>query len=361
MSLSVGIVGFPNVGKSTLFNALLKKQAALSANYPFATIEPNVGIVEIEDKRLQVLAKVVNTSVIKKSTVEFIDIAGLVEGASKGEGLGNQFLSHIRETDLICHCLRGFSDESVIREGAKNPQSDLEIIRMELQLADLSTLEKQKPKKGKVSDDDKKRWIMIEKFKNQLAQSKSINELNFESEEEEKLAWLVAKELNLLTSKPEIFVLNVDEDDLNKKKELIEKWNLDSEKVILISAKFENELASLNYQDQVEFLESVGLKESGLNRLAKLAYQTLNLQSFLTAGEKEVKAWTIKKGMTAPQAAGVIHTDFEKNFIKANVCSYQDFIDLGGWKNVKEKGKMRLEGKDYVMKEGDVVEFMIGK
>lgn len=361
MSLSVGIVGFPNVGKSTLFNALLKKQTALSANYPFATIEPNVGIVEIEDQRLQVLAEVVNTSVIKKSTVEFIDIAGLVEGASKGEGLGNKFLSHIRETDLICHCLRGFSDESVIREGAKNPQSDLEIIRMELQLADLSTLEKQKPKKGKVSDDDKKRWITIEKFKNQLAQSKSINELNFESEEEEKLAWLVAKELNLLTSKPEIFVLNVDEDDLNKKKELIEKWNLDLEKVILISAKFENELAGLNYQDQVEFLESVGLKESGLNRLAKLAYQTLNLQSFLTAGEKEVKAWTIKKGMTAPQAAGVIHTDFEKNFIKANVCSYQDFIDLGGWKNVKEKGKMRLEGKDYLMKEGDVVEFMIGK
>jgi len=300
MNLSVGIIGLPNVGKSTLFNALLKKQQAFVANYPFATIEPNIGIVPVPDERLQKLANVVHTEKIVPATVKFVDIAGLVKGASQGEGLGNKFLSHIREVDAIVYVLRDFTDENVIRAGSVNPQSDYEILKMELQLADLETIEKRKAKKGEIQE-----------------------------------------ALALLAEKPEIKVLNVDEDKI-----------VDSSEFIVLSAKLEAELG-----DEVKDL---GIAESGLEKLIKRSYEILGLQSFLTAGEKEVRAWTIKKGTKAPAAAGVIHTDFEKHFIKADVINWEDFVKLGGWQKAREVGKVRMEGRDYVMAEGDVGEFKVG-
>ncbi len=360
--LSIGIVGLPNVGKSTLFNALLKKQIALAANYPFATIEPNVGVVEVPDERLPVLAKLVKTTVIKPATVEFTDIAGLVKGASKGEGLGNQFLAHIRETDAICHVMRAFTDENIIREGSVEPFEDLATIRTELQIADLETISKQVPPKGKVEKEAQERWQTVEKFKTKLEAGK--NAINFKSQPS-KIELKTAKELSLLTAKREIFVVNVDENELKEsvsvKVSFANKLGVKAEQVVVISAKIESELAVLAEEDQKLYLQDLGLKKSGLERLAEVAYQTLQLQSFLTAGEKEVRAWTIKRGILAPQAAGVIHSDFEKNFIKAKVIIYDDFITFGGWQKAREKGKVRLEGKDYVMQEGDVVEFMIGK
>ncbi len=364
MSLSIGIVGLPNVGKSTLFNALLKKQVALAANYPFATIEPNNGIAEVPDKRLAVLAEVVKTTVIKPAVVEFTDIAGLVRGASKGEGLGNQFLSHIRETDAICHVLRAFSDKNVIREGAVSPEEDLETIRTELQLADLTTLEKQKPPKGGVNKELFIRWEYVQKFQKTLAAGRMLS-VDMATYGDEKNAVKYARELNLLTSKPEIFVLNVDENvlkvELTKANEWAKKLAVKAEQIVLVSAKIESEIAVLSTEDQELYLAELGLTESGLERLAKVAYQTLKLQSFLTAGEKEVRAWTIRQGMTAPEAAGVIHTDFEKHFIKAKVANYDDFVNSNGWPGLKDVGKVRQEGRDYIMQEGDVVEFMIGK
>ena len=300
MNLSVGIIGLPNVGKSTLFNALLKKQQAFVANYPFATIELNIGIVPVPDERLQKLANVVHTEKIVPATVKFVDIAGLVKGASQGEGLGNKFLSHIREVDAIVYVLRDFTDENVIRAGSVNPQSDYEILKMELQLADLETIEKRKAKKGEIQE-----------------------------------------ALALLAEKPEIKVLNVDEDKI-----------VDSSEFIVLSAKLEAELG-----DEVKDL---GIAESGLEKLIKRSYEILGLQSFLTAGEKEVRAWTIKKGTKAPAAAGVIHTDFEKHFIKADVINWEDFVKLGGWQKAREVGKVRMEGRDYVMAEGDVGEFKVG-
>jgi len=364
MSLSIGIVGLPNVGKSTLFNALLKKQVALAANYPFATIEPNNGIAEVPDARLAILAKIVKTTVIKPAVVEFTDIAGLVRGASKGEGLGNQFLSHIRETDAICHVLRAFSDKNVIREGAISPEEDLQTIRTELQLADLATLEKQKQPKGGVDKELFVRWEYVQKFLTTLNAGKMI-EAELASYGDEKLAQKYAKELNLLTAKAEIFVINVDEDELKEQMLKVADWakklGVRSEQIVIVSAKIESEIAVLSTEDQVLYLEELGIKESGLERLGRVAYQTLKLQSFLTAGELEVKAWTIYQGMTAPQAAGVIHTDFEKHFITARVASYEDFVACNGWSGLKEVGKIRQEGRGYVMSEGDVVEFMIGK
>lgn len=368
MKLSVAIVGLPNVGKSTLFNALLRKQVALAANYPFATIEPNVGIAEVPDARLRPLAEVISQKTgkmppLKPAVVEFVDVAGLVRGASKGEGLGNQFLAHIRETQVVCHVLRAFSDESVLREGAVSPQEDLATIRTELQLADLATLEKQKPPKGNLGKEEKERWVWVEKFK-QLVESgqNAIEWLTAEPSSEEVQ---VAKELNLLTAKKEIYVVNVDESGVGKQAELSQYWaeqlGVSSEQVVIISAKIESELAVLDAADQQLYLQDLGLEQSGLERLAKVAYQTLSLQSFLTAGEIEVKAWTVGVGATAPEAAGVIHTDFEKNFIKAKVISFDDFIKFGGWGGAKEKGKLRLEGRDYLMQDGDVVEFMVGK
>jgi len=360
MSLSIAIVGLPNVGKSTLFNALLKQQVALAANYPFATIEPNTGVAQVPDDRLPVLAQIAGTTVIKPAMVEFVDIAGLVKGASQGEGLGNQFLSHIRETSAICHVLRAFTDPDIIREGSVDPVADLATIRTELQLADLSTLEKQREPKGAAKPEEKDRWVCVLKFKEVIGQGQPLS-LSTMSESEQ----LVAKELGLLSAKSEIFALNVDEAQVGQSDRLIAEFapqlGVKPDQIVIISAKIESELAVLSSEDQQLYLADLGLTKSGLERLAATAYQTLGLQSFLTAGEKEVRAWTITKGMTAPQAAGVIHTDFTKHFIKANVASYQDFVELKGWKAVRELGKLRTEGRDYVMHEGDVVEFMIGK
>lgn len=361
MALSIGIVGLPNVGKSTLFNALLKQQVALAANYPFATIDPNVGIAQVPDDRLAVLAPIVHTSVIKPATVEFVDIAGLVKGASTGEGLGNQFLSHIRETSAICHVLRGFTDPDVIREGSVGPKEDLETIRTELQLADLATVTKQPEPKGAVKPEVHKRYEAVVTFRTALNNGQMINTLELSDDEK-----VVAKELNLLTAKPEIFAVNVDEGELGVKSapssvaEIARMLAVDPTSVVVISAKIESELSSLGEEDQKCYMQELGIEKSGLERLAETAYRTLGLQSFLTAGELEVRAWTIKKGTTAPEAAGVIHTDFTKKFIKAQVSSYEDFVTLSGWKGVKEAGKMRIEGKEYCMQDGDIVEFMIG-
>lgn len=364
MSLSIGIVGLPNVGKSTLFNALLKQSLALAANYPFATIEPNVGIAQVPDERLAVLAKIVETQVLKPATIEFIDIAGLVAGASKGEGLGNKFLAHIRETSAIAHVLRVFSDTDVIREGSKSPEEDLETIRLELQLADLATVEKQKEPRGNSAKSELEKWQVIEKMGDFLRQGKNVSEwLNSLVDEEQERAQKIATELNLLTSKPEIFVFNVDEQDLAKEKELRHdlavKMQLPEKQIVIVSAKIEAELSVLAEEDQELFLQDLGLKQSGLARLAQVAYQTLNLQSFLTAGELEVRAWTIERGTKAPQAAGVIHTDFIEKFVKAKVINYADFIAYQGWKKAAEVGKVRFEGKDYVMQADDVVEFLL--
>lgn len=358
-SLKIGIVGLPNVGKSTLFNALLKQQVALAANYPFATIDPNVGIAEVPDSRLKVLAEIVGSSVIKPATVEFVDIAGLVKGASQGAGLGNQFLSHIRETSAICHVLRGFTDEDVLREGAVSPKDDLDTIRTELALADLSTLQKQPEPKGAVKPDVKERWEVVQFFKEQIDKGTILSSLELTEEQQ-----CIGKELNLLTIKPEIIALNVDEGELATSEQRVAKSAAEigvrPEQIVVISAKIESELSSLSDEDQVAYLADLGIEKSGLERLAETAYKTLGLQSFLTAGEKEVRAWTIQTGMTAQEAAGVIHTDFSKKFIKALIASYEDFVELKGWKGVKEAGKMRQEGREYVMREGDVVEFAIG-
>lgn len=368
MSLSIAIVGLPNVGKSTLFNALLKEQQALAANYPFATIEPNVGIVPVPDPRLEELANIVHTSTIKPATVEFVDVAGLVAGASRGEGLGNQFLSHIRETAAICHVIRAFEDSDIIREGSVDPTNDLAVIRLELQLADLTTLEKQPQPKGAVDRESKERWEIIQDFITAINSGNSVNyairntTLSLPVEQLNN----VAKELNLLTAKAELFVVNVSESQLTQGADtLATKFaadlNVDSSQIIVMCNKIESELATLSDEDRALYLAELGLTQSGLDRLITAAYKTLHLQSFLTAGELEVRAWTIKQGTNAQHAAGVIHTDFSKKFISAKVVSYHDFIKYNGWKAAKEAGRVRAEGRDYIMQEGDVVEFMIGK
>ncbi|MCB9801320.1 MAG: redox-regulated ATPase YchF [Pseudomonadales bacterium] len=359
MSLSVGIVGLPNVGKSTLFNALLKRQVALAANYPFATIDPNTGIVPVPDERLAVLAEKVGTTVIKPATVEFVDIAGLVKGASQGEGLGNQFLANIREVDLICHVVRGFTDDSVLREGSVDPLSDKETIETELLLADLATLEKQKAPKATKDKDLLFRWSVIEEM--QAAAREGTPVANVLDTPEKKA---VGRDLGLLTAKKTIYVVNVDESEVGQQAAATTKYadmlEVHADQIVIISAKIEAEVSALADEDAALFLEELGLKQSGLERLIAKAFEQLGLQTYLTAGEVEVRAWTIKQGTLAPQAAGVIHTDFEKKFIKAKVVSYADFLEFGGWKGTKEKGKQRLEGKDYVMQPDDVVEFMIG-
>lgn len=375
-SLQIAIVGLPNVGKSTLFNALLKEQLALAANYPFATIEPNIGVVPVPDARLEVLAGVVKTTVIKPATVEFVDIAGLVKGASEGEGLGNQFLSHIRECAVVCHVVRAFEDSEIIREGSTNPVSDLEVIRMELMLADLATLAKQAEPKGNKDREALELWQISRAFTKALENSTPIAKL---IEEEavrdgfglaalpsEKVA-LVAKALSLLSAKKELFVLNVSEDQLMSEgvESLTTRFAMElrilPSRLIVMSNKIESELASLAEEDRFAYLKELGLADSGLDRLITAAYANLQLQSFLTAGEKEVRAWTIKKGTTAREAAGVIHTDFERLMISAKVANYADFVQYKGWKGVKEAGRMRTEGRDYLMQEGDLVEFLIGK
>lgn len=338
MGISCGIVGLPNVGKSTLFNALLKKQQAYVANFPFATIEPNIGIVPVPDARLSRLAEVIRNEEKMMSlppevpaTVEFVDIAGLIAGASKGEGLGNKFLSHIRNVSAICFVLRAFSDPDIIKQGVVSPKEDLEVLKLELDLADADTIEAHEKKKN----------------------------ANFEA-------------LQLLGKKPFLVVLNVDEQDLKNASDLEERYSKElgvmQDQIVVISAKTESELSELSNEDQKAYLSDLGVAKSGLERLIQKAFSTLGLITFLTAGEKEVRAWTIPVGISAQDAAGVIHTDFIKKFIKADVCDFDDFVGglaspkpgEGGWKSARELGKVRSEGRDYVMQDGDVVEFKIG-
>ncbi len=358
----MGIIGLPNVGKSTLFNALLKKQAALAANYPFATIEPNVGIVAVPDKRLEKLAEITkseeqmaNLPPIKPATVEFVDIAGLVKGASEGAGLGNKFLAHIREVKIIAHVVRVFEDGNIVREGSVDPKTDYQTIRTELALADLQaiTVFKQKMKASAV---------LLDRIETALNDDMHISKLEFTKEDEE-----LVKSLNLLSQKPEVIVLNVVESEYTKDNipQILQKYaeelGFSSDRMVVISAKIEEELASLTDAEQKDYLTDLGLEKSGLERLIQKAYSELGLISFLTCGEKEVRAWTIKRASTAPQAAGEIHTDFIKNFIKAEVVAYDQFVELGGWKNARANGRARMEGRDYVMADGDVVEFKIGR
>ena len=350
MALSIGIVGLPNVGKSTLFTALTKK-GGLAANYPFATIDPNVGIVDVPDARLQVLADIVHPGRIVPATVEFVDIAGLVKGASEGEGLGNQFLANIRETDAICEVVRHFSDPDVIRhESSHDPASDMDTIQTELVLADLGTLEKSIPKLEKEARRDKANLPKLEVAKRLEAWLNESNRAaDLDMTDEERAA---AHDLFLLTMKPILYVANVDEDALGE-----ELPPINGAEVVPISAKIEAEIAELDPEEAAEYLADLGLERSGLEVLAQAAYKLLGLQSYFTAGEMEVKAWTIPVGAKAPQAAGVIHSDFERGFIKAEVASYEDYVALGGEQGCKAAGKLRIEGKEYVVQDGDVMHF----
>ncbi|MEN9328104.1 MAG: hypothetical protein RI947_912 [Candidatus Parcubacteria bacterium] len=363
MNLSIGIVGLPNVGKSTLFNALLKKQVAFAANYPFATIEPNVGIVEVPDERLPVLAKVVHTQKIVPAAVEFYDIAGLVRGASTGEGLGNKFLSHIREVAAIAHVVRIFEDGDVIHVSNKiDPLDDIKTIETELVLADLGTVEKQQKPKQNASKEELQFYELVQKLRSHLDSGLSARSYPFTPEEKH-----AAKRLNLLTMKPVIFVFNVSElqldnqEDTKKKiEDILKQAGVPGNSYIYLCAKLENDVLAFSEAEQKEYLDQYHLNETGLNKLIKTAYSTLGLMSFLTAGELEARAWTIEKGTLAPQAAAVIHTDFEKHFIKADIVKYEDFVEMGGWTKSREHGKVQSAGKDHEMKDGDVVEFKIG-
>ena len=355
MALSIGIVGLPNVGKSTLFTALTKK-GGLAANYPFATIDPNVGIVDVPDDRLNALAKIVNPARILPATVEFVDIAGLVKGAaSEGAGLGNQFLANIRECDAICQVVRYFKDPDVMREANHTGEfvdqaSDAETIMTELILADIQTLEKQLPKLEKEAKRDAELAPKLAVAKRLVEWLNEGNRaITMEMTDEERAA---AKGLFLLTMKPMLYVANVDEDMLTEDLDAI-----DGVKPIPICAKVEAELSELDPEEAAEFLADLGLERSGLEVLAQAAYKLLGLQSFFTAGEVEVRAWTVRQGATAPQAAGVIHTDFERGFIKAETIAFEDYVALGGEKGAKEAGRLRMEGRDYIMQDGDVVHF----
>lgn len=360
--LKVGIVGLPNVGKSTLFNTLLKKKIADAANYPFCTIEPNVGVIEVPDERLPVLAEIVKTNVIVPSVVEFYDIAGLVAGASLGEGLGNKFLSHIREVDAIVHVVRLFEDNQIIHvSDVPNPVSDIGVIDTELTLADVEVVSKQRTPKGMMSKEEKLLVATLEKLQKHLDEGKPARLLPLSDEELQTI-----KYLNLLTAKPVIFVFNLSESQLEnidatdkKIKEVLEKSGLNSE-YIALSARLETDLLDLPEDERAEYLSQYHLKESGLNRLITASYKTLGLISYLTAGVKEVRAWPIPKGTLAPAAAGVIHTDFEKHFIKAEIVPYSSFVEVGGWGPAREKGVAKIVGKDYEMKDGDVADFKIG-
>lgn len=361
--LKVGIVGLPNVGKSTLFNALLKKQIAESANYPFTTIEPNIGVVEVPDSRLAKLAGVVKTEKIVPATVQFVDIAGLVKDAHKGEGLGNRFLSHIREVDAIAHVVRAFEAGSVVRSGT-DPGSDIETINTELILADLETIEKlvdagEKDLKG-IKDSElrirKEKLEALKKIKGGLEQGFLAKGVKLNKEEGEAIG-----NLPLITIKPTIYVYNVAEGDLSSKFKMQNSKLEDFYPSVVICAKIEAELAELNEEEQKDYLKELGLTESGLERLIKESYKLLGLVTYFTAGEKEVRAWTVKSGTKAPQAAGVIHTDFERGFIKAEVINWERLIEAGGWTPAREKGLVRLEGKDYIFQDGDTAIFKFAK
>ena len=361
--MKLGIVGLPNVGKSTLFNSLTKAGAE-SANYPFCTIDPNVGVVAVPDERLGLLADMYHSAKVTPAVIEFVDIAGLVKGASRGEGLGNQFLANIREVDAIVHVVRCFEDSNIIHvDGSIDPARDIETINLELVFSDIEILERRIAKTARGARNDKalaKELELLNRLKAFLEEGKLAS--GFETEDEDELAWL--SEYNLLTGKPVIFAANVTEDDLaddgasNAYVESVKKLASETgSEVFVICAQIEQEIAELEDEEKAMFLEDLGLKESGLEKLIKASYRLLGLLSFLTAGETETRAWTIKKGTRAPQAAGKIHSDFERGFIRAEVVNYQALLDCGSYAAAREKGLVGLEGKEYVVKDGDVILF----
>jgi len=354
MSFSVGIVGLPNVGKSTLFKVLTKKQVQ-AENYPFCTIDPNVGVVEVPDKRLVELAKIAKSKKIVPTAIEFVDIAGLVKGAHKGEGLGNKFLSNIRETDAIIQVVRGFHDSNVIHvNGEVNPNDDIEIINLELILADMALASKilqnlAKALRGNKTKIDEQRKSVLDRALKHLEDGNLLNTLELSDDER-----LLIKEYNFLSQKPFLYAYNVDETLLNTKAELN---GIPENNIITLSAQLESELLGMEEEEEKEFLADLGIKESGLDQLIRKSYNLLNLITYFTAGEMETKAWTVVKGSTAPQSAGKIHTDFEKGFIRAEVINWKDYVDCGGEVLAKEKGLIRLEGKEYITQDGDVMHF----
>jgi GTP-binding protein YchF len=361
MGLTAGIIGLPNVGKSTLFNAITKSHV-LSANYPFATIEPNVGVVQVKDPRLDRIVEIVKPRNVVYTAFSFTDIAGLVKGASLGEGLGNQFLSHIREVDAICHIVRCFDDKEIVHvNGVIDPLDDIETINLELSFADLEVIDKRIPKiekKAQMKTDEASvlEYKTLMQVKEALLKGIAARDINLTKEQYEMI-----KNYNFLTIKPMIYVLNVSEDEIGTENDYVKQVknfaSLTNTKTVVISARIEEELSELSDEDKQMFLEELGIEESGLDILIKEAYFMLGLQTFFTAGEKEARAWTFKKGMKAPECAGVIHTDFEKGFIKAEVISYEEFIKYGSLQNAKLAGKMRLEGKEYIFQDGDITIF----